>query len=304
MIHPPSGYILFRKSPGVTSFTALGAVKEALNTGKVGHTGTLDKFASGLLVLLTGRALKLSPWFSHCDKEYEGTILFGRETDSLDSEGSVTAEAPPPSREAVEALIPRFTGDILQAPPLYSAVHINGRRASARARAGEKVEMKKRPVSIYSLEILSWAPDPDGAPLAGAKIRLRCSSGTYVRSLARDLGLAAGSRAHLIQLERTKVAGFSLAMARDNFDVRPVDAACFDSLGLPWREINSHDVQKIRHGKSLSGILDQPVPLQAFSRPKTASALGLFYNGSFAAMVEEQNGVWRYGCVWPEEPCA
>ena len=125
----PSGLILLRKKPGLTSFEALGEVKRALGTGKVGHTGTLDKFAEGLLVVLTGRALKLSPWFVHCDKQYEGVIRFGIETDTLDPEGSPIAEAAPPSREAVEKILSQFTGDIIQTPPAYSAIHIDGKRA-------------------------------------------------------------------------------------------------------------------------------------------------------------------------------
>jgi len=198
-----SGLILLDKKPGVTSFEALGEVKRALGTGKVGHTGTLDKFASGLLVVLAGRALKLSKWFSHCDKQYTGTIRFGIETDTLDPEGKVIAEAEVPTREKVEQALSQFTGRLMQEPPAFSAIHINGRRASSLARSGKAPEMKKRPVSIYKLELLSWNP-----PLAD--IFVHCSSGTYIRSLARDIALAAGSRAHLCALRRTKVAGFFL----------------------------------------------------------------------------------------------
>jgi len=198
--------ILLNKKPGITSFDALRDIKRLLGTGKVGHTGTLDKFAEGLLLILAGRALKLSRWFTNCDKQYEGTICFGTETDTLDPEGAVIANAPLPSREEVENVFSQFTGEIEQAPPAYSAIRIGGKRASALARGGDIPEMKKRPVSIYRLELLSWDPPY-------AKIFVHCSSGTYIRSLARDLAIAAGSRGYLAGLLRTKVGEFRIEEA-------------------------------------------------------------------------------------------
>jgi len=203
-----SGIILLNKKPGLTSFEALGEVKRALGTGKVGHAGTLDKFAQGLLVVLTGRALRLTPYFSHCDKQYRGRIRFGAETDTLDPEGSVIAEAQPPSRESVEQVIKTFKGKIMQKPPVFSAIHINGQRASKLARSGEAPEMKEREVTIYSIELEEWEP-----PFAD--IFVHCSSGTYIRSLARDIALAAESRGFLCSLTRTQVAGFMLKDAVD-----------------------------------------------------------------------------------------
>ncbi|GHV93924.1 hypothetical protein AGMMS50293_02440 [Spirochaetia bacterium] len=281
----PSGLLLLRKKPGLTSFEALGEVKRALGTGKVGHTGTLDKFAEGLLVILTGRALKLSPWFSHCDKQYEGIIRFGVETDTLDPEGSPVAEAALPSRETVEKILPQFTGDIMQAPPVYSAIHINGKRASALARSGEQVEMKMRPVHIYKLELRSWEP-----PFA--RIFVHCSSGTYIRSLTRDIALAAGSRAHLTALTRTKVAGFTLEEASDNapsFLPRLIDASVFTALGLPWFEVEPQDAEKIMHGKPLPWVPDDS---------SASTSAGIFSGDSFIAMIEKNGGKWKYGCVY------
>jgi tRNA pseudouridine55 synthase len=212
----PSGYILLNKQAGVTSFNALAAVKRALGTGKVGHTGTLDKFAEGLLVVLAGRALKLSSLLSGLDKRYSATIRFGEETDTLDPEGAVIASAPPPSEAAVRAVLPEFTGMITQRPPVYSAIHVNGSRASALARAGKPVELPVRNVTIYELALLSYQlNDADGGvnACADARVEAACSSGTYIRALARDMALAAGSRAHLTALTRTAVGGFSLADA-------------------------------------------------------------------------------------------
>ncbi|MDR1419277.1 MAG: tRNA pseudouridine(55) synthase TruB [Treponema sp.] len=279
-----SGLLLLDKKPGITSFAALNEVKRIPGTGKVGHTGTLDKFAGGLLPVLAGRAVKLAPWFSCLDKEYEGTVRFGVETDTLDPGGVPVHHAEIPSLDAVEKALPLFTGAILQAPPAYSAVHVGGKRASELARAGKAPEMKRRPVFIYSLELTSWEP-----PLAG--IRLSCSSGTYVRSLARDLALAAGSRGHLAALTRTRVAGFHLSDAGGLF-FRPIDITVIEALGLPWFEINSHDVQKIIHGQPLEPVLEGAAP------HGTGDSAAVFSDASFIAMVEKRDGIWKYGYVY------
>jgi tRNA pseudouridine55 synthase len=285
---PPSGLLLLRKREGLTSFESLGEIKRVLGTGKVGHTGTLDKFAGGLLVVLTGRALKLSPWFSHCDKQYEGTIRFGVETGTLDPEGSPVAEAPPPSREAVERILPQFTGDIMQVPPAYSAIHVDGKRASALARSGAIPEMKKRPVHIYKLELRSWEP-----PFA--RVFVHCSGGTYIRSLARDIALASGSRAHLSALIRTRVAGFMLEDARDSAScaIRPIDATAFSSLGIPRIEVDSQSAEKIMHGKPLAQVLGNNGTVFP-----AASAAGVFSAGSLLAVIEQTSGKWQYGYVY------
>ena len=309
----PSGMVLLRKPAGLTSFEALGAIKRALGTGKVGHTGTLDKFAQGLLVVLSGRALKLSPWFSRCDKRYEATIRFGVETDTLDPEGSSIACAEPPSREAVEAVLPQFTGSIMQAPPAYSAIHINGKRASALARAGEAPEMKQRPVHIYRLELRSWNP-----PLA--EIFVHCSSGTYIRSLARDIAGATGSRAHLSALLRTGIAGFELAAAvdmeavapgqgsagADASDSRPwlrrVDKTALNALGIPWFEIGPEGAGQIAQGKPLAPIIGGAgaisAPLDSPAGKTSPQPAGIFCGDDFIAMIEGTGGKWRYSYVY------
>jgi tRNA pseudouridine55 synthase len=308
----PSGLLLLHKQSGLTSFDSLRDVKRALGTGKVGHTGTLDKFAEGLLLILIGKALKLSRWFTHCDKQYEGTICFGSETDTLDPEGMVIANAPLPSREAVEQAISQFTGEILQAPPAYSAIHIDGERASALARQGRTPEMQKRPVTIYRLELRSWEP-----PFA--KIFVHCSSGTYIRSLARDIALAAGSCAHLSALVRTKVAGFQLEEAvgigdgeklgngewgvgsgkegivnseqRIKGQVQPINRDVFEKLGLPIIEVTSENAKKFTQGKPLAQILSN-------TPPSDNNAVAVFSDDSFIAMIEFIDNKWKYGCVY------
>ena len=313
-----SGILFLDKRPGVTSFEALGGIKKALGTGRVGHTGTLDKFAGGLLVVLTGKALKLGPWFTHCDKRYEGTIRFGVETDTLDNEGRITAEAPLPGAASVEAALSRFRGRILQVPPAWSAIHIGGRRASELAREGKAPEMRARPVHIHSLELLSWEP-------SHARIAVHCSGGTYIRSLARDIALAAGSRGHLDALTRTAVAGFPLSWGIDGGELspnlvaaslRPVDRRIIAALGLPVCEVNYNNVQKIIHGRALSSIVlgDPRREEGAYEAPKGeagggkhrgASACAVFCGPDLAGIIEGEPGEdggyhWRYGCVCAE----
>jgi len=294
----PSGLLLLNKQPGITSFDTLRGIKRALGTGKVGHTGTLDKFAEGLLLVLVGKALKLSQWFTHCDKQYEGTICFGKETETLDPEGAVVAEAPLPSLEAVELALSRFSGEIERAPPAYSAIHIDGKRASALARQGETPEMKKRPVSIYKLELLSWEPPY-------AKIFVHCSSGTYIRSLARDIAAETGSRAHLSGLTRTMVAGFGLEDAKsinseqltinkeESEILCPIDKSVFDKLGIASIDVTPGDAAKVINGKPLA-------QLSIAAALPSAPSIALFSDNNFIALIEYNFYKWKYGYVYAQ----
>jgi len=298
----PPGLILLQKQPGLTSFDSLKALKHALGTGKAGHTGTLDKFAQGLLLVLTGKALKLSQWFTHCDKRYEGTIRFGIETDTLDPEGRDIAEAPLPSREAVERALALFRGKIEQAPPAYSAIHIEGERASVLARRGEAPEMKKRPVEVYRLELSSWDP-----PFAGVSVH--CSSGTYIRSLARDIALAAGSRAHLSALLRTKVAGFRLEDAVSPPPgewvptLLPIDRAVFEALGLPCLETDSERARRITQGKPLHEGMDSLALDRLNSNAPGANTAAVFSGDKLLAVIERmgEGRSWKYGYVYARD---
>lgn len=226
-----SGLALLRKPEGITSFQALYPIKRSLASGKVGHTGTLDRFAHGLLVILTGSYSRLSPYVMYGEKLYRGLIAFGTETDTLDPEGSVIAVAPPPTRQNLEEALPAFRGPILQRPPAYSAVHIGGKRAYQLALEGKEPALKERRVNIISLELLSY----EGVE---ALVEVRCSSGTYIRSLARDIAAACGSRAHLRALERLSIGPFHVkdAVSPEAFDPE-VDLLAFSrehasALGL------------------------------------------------------------------------
>jgi tRNA pseudouridine55 synthase len=197
----PSGLILLRKPAGITSFQALAPLKRSLGSGRVGHAGTLDRFARGLLVVLAGSYSRLAPYVVRGEKRYRGLVAFGSETDTLDPEGEVVAEAPPPSRSSLEGALASFRGPIMQRPPAYSAVHVGGKRAYEIALKGGTPEIKERPVEIFALELLSYE---EGSAL----IDVRCSSGTYIRALARDIAAACGSRAHLSALERLSIGPF------------------------------------------------------------------------------------------------
>jgi tRNA pseudouridine55 synthase len=292
-----SGLLLLKKESGLTSFESLFAVKRALNTRKVGHTGTLDKFASGLLIVLVGKALKLAPWFSSCDKEYEAMVRFGIETATLDPEGEIIGEGPLPLREEVEKVLGNFKGEILQAPPLYSAIHVDGVRAHEIARSGRQLEMKKRPVTVYGIELTSWAP-----PLAG--LRVRCSAGTYIRSLARDIALTAGSRGYLTSLCRTRIGGFKLEDAVDadniNSALKPISPVVFKALNMDFFTVDLKTVQKIIHGKVISQALE---PYKQYLEGQNMpNAYGIFYNSEneLAAVIERKDGNWKYNHVFAQ----
>ncbi len=200
------GLVLLAKPEGITSFQTLGTLKQKLHTGKIGHTGTLDKFAEGLLLVLTGRTTRLSPLFLSLDKTYRAVIIFGKETDTLDPEGEITLEREIPGLKAVEQAIERQIGQIEQIPPVYSAIHINGSRAYQLVRSGNTPQLEPRKVRIDYIRLIAYKP-PE------LSVEVKCSKGTYIRSLARDLGRLASSCAHVSRLQRTSVGNFHLKNA-------------------------------------------------------------------------------------------
>ena len=214
----PDGIVLLAKKPGLTSFSSLHSVKKALGTTKVGHTGTLDSFAQGLLVVCTGRLTKLAGNITEFDKSYEAVIKFGKGTDTLEYTGQTIRTAPLPSLEALTTAINKFTGKIMQSPPSFSAVHVNGKRASDLAREGKAVELPPRPVTVFNAEIKETKADSQGL-IEYCRINFTVSKGTYIRCLARDIAKEAGSAGHLVGLYRTRVG---------NFDIK--DAAGFSEL--------------------------------------------------------------------------
>ena len=212
------GIVLLAKKPGITSFTALNSVKKALNTTKVGHTGTLDSFAQGLLVVCCGRLTKLAGNITEFNKSYEAVIKFGEETDTLEYTGKLIHTAPLPDLETLNKAICKYTGNIMQAPPSFSALHVNGKRASDLAREGKNVELPPRPVTVFEAKLTETKTDSQGL-IEYCKISFSVSKGTYIRCLARDIAKEAGSAGQLIGLYRTRVG---------NFDIK--DAAGFKDL--------------------------------------------------------------------------
>lgn len=213
--------IPFAKMSGITSFASLSTVKKLLSTKKVGHTGTLDSFADGLLVLLTGKMTRLASFIEAKDKEYEAILCFGKETDTLDTEGLILCEKPLPLYFDVLRVLRQFLGDIMQIPPSYSALHVGGKRASDIARSGKEVVLSSRKVHIHEITVkgvqfqnedVFFKPQEvsENKRLKFLHIHLKCSKGTYVRSLARDIGRACGSLAYLVALRRLAIGHFNL----------------------------------------------------------------------------------------------
>jgi len=260
------GVLVIAKPAGPTSHDVVALVRRLAATKRVGHGGTLDPFASGVLPLFLGRATRLVEYHLGDRKGYRATVCFGASATTDDLEGELTpTDAPAPTRAGVEAALLTFLGPISQRPPAYSAIKVAGRRAYAMARAGEHVELASRDVTIHSLELLEWDDSDPDRPIA--VVDVECSAGTYIRALARDLGEAVGGAAYLGALVRTASGPFrlddavSLERAReaagDGADelaalLLPVDAG-LDAL--PELVVSDEEVQAIARGQ--------------FVRPKT-----------------------------------
>lgn len=198
------GWIILDKPVGITSTKAGSIVKRLFKQKKLGHAGTLDPFASGILPLALGEATKVMPYVISDTKEYEFEITFGEERDTGDLDGQTTSTCTTiPTADQIQSVLSQFTGQITQIPPKYSALKINGERAYELARRGEEVEMKSRQVMIHELELIKVQDNT-------AFLRVLCGTGTYVRSLGQDIARAVGSLGYLSVLRRTKVGRFSL----------------------------------------------------------------------------------------------
>jgi len=261
------GWIILDKSVGLGSTTAVSAVKRILREAgepktKVGHGGTLDPLASSVLPIALGEATKLCGRMLDATKRYDFTIRFGEKTDTLDAEGQVVETSDVrPDEDAIEAILPRFTGDIEQVPPAFSALKIDGKAAYARARAGEHVELKPRRVRIFELKLASASDDE-------TTLSATVSKGTYIRSLARDIARALNTVGHVTMLRRTRAGPFSLEQAisldfleeaakarRLTETVLPLTAALDDIPALP---VTPEQARLLRHGQMLSGVPAKP----------------------------------------------
>ena len=221
---PVSGWINLDKPWGMTSTQAVSKVRRLLDAQKAGHAGTLDPLATGILPIALGEATKTVPFLVDADKAYRFTIEWGRSTDTLDAEGETTGQSDVrPAPEAAAEALQGFVGEILQAPPAFSAVKIDGERAYDLARRGVELEMEPRPVVVHAARI-AGAPDADHL-----EIEIECGKGTYVRALARDLAAALGACGHVSQLRRTRVGRFAEA---DSISVEKLEEFCHRGAGL------------------------------------------------------------------------
>ena len=220
LLSKTSGVLVIDKPVGMTSHDVVQAVRRGTGIRRAGHTGTLDPRASGVLVVLLGPAVRLSEYVSTSEKRYQAVIKFGMTTSTYDTEGTITSQSDDFNFEFedLEKALEKFVGEVEQTPPIYSALKIDGRRAYDMARKGEEFEMEPRDITVHSLELLEWEP-PE------AVVDIHCSSGTYIRSLANDIGQEMGSGATLINLRRTKNGRFTL---RDAVSLRKLEEAFAD----------------------------------------------------------------------------
>jgi len=248
-----SGVLVVDKPVGMTSHDVVEIIRRGTGIRRAGHTGTLDPRASGVLVVLIGPAVRLSQYVAASDKRYQAIIRLGASTDTYDADGKFTRSEVPVNitEEEFRRVLKSFEGEIVQTPPPFSAVKVKGRKAYELARAGEEVELAPRKIKVYHLDVLEWAP-PE------VVIDVYCSSGTYVRSLANDLGNALGCGAYLVGLRRTKSGRFTL---RDAVTLRRLQEAFQNGTWYqylipaaealadwPAVELSADEVEEVRHG--------------------------------------------------------
>lgn len=318
----PSGLIVVDKPGGLTSHDVVARIRRLAGTRRVGHAGTLDPMATGVLVVGVEKATRLLGHLTLSDKEYQATIRLGQATDTGDAEGTVTAGQPAGhlSLAQVQAAAAALTGEIQQVPPTVSAIKVAGRRAYQLTREGAPPVLKPRPVTVWSFTVqaihavqpaladspgagLPGADSPGtglpGAALAGAglpdpapgdlldvAVQVRCSSGTYIRALARDMGEALGVGGHLTRLRRTRVGPYDLSAAHTldelagQLTMLPLAQAA--AAAFPVRELTADEARSLSHGGRLPGVGGETGPVAAFGP-----------DGTLIALVQEKDGVAR-----------
>ncbi len=282
------GVLVIDKPKGPTSFDVVRQVRGLLRVKKVGHTGTLDPMATGVLPLCLGEATKVAGFITEGDKAYDAVVRLGSETDTQDAEGKVVAEAPVPALTAplLEEVLGRFRGTFEQVPPMYSAVKVAGKRLYELARAGEEVERAGRQVTVYELTLRDFSSDR-------LRLSVRCSKGFFVRTLAYDIGRALGCGAHLEALRRTMSGPFMLAqalplaelpgLAQDRAAVARKLLSLSEALShLPSLRVSAADAARVTHG----------VPLEAPAMPGRIRVLGP--DGALLAVAEVVKGRLSY----------
>ncbi len=287
------GVLVVDKPQGPTSFDVVRDVRNALKTRKVGHTGTLDPMATGVLAICLGDATRIAQYLTDGDKAYEAVIRFGAETDTLDAEGQVTAEFPLPvlSREVLEAALAKFRGPILQTPPMYSAIKIGGKRLYELARAGEEVERAAREITVFELALRDFSASE-------VRLFVKASKGFFVRSLAQDVGRALGSGAHLTALRRVASGPFVLAQAISLAEVvakGPAVAPMLISAEVSLQSIPSVTVSAAAVSQVLHGV-------QVETSVQDGLVRVLGPDGALLAMADAERGRLKYRRVLAKRP--
>jgi tRNA pseudouridine55 synthase len=272
------GVLLVDKPAGMTSHDVVAVARRSLATRRVGHTGTLDPFATGLLVLLVGQATRLQPYVEGDPKVYEATIRFGVETDTDDATGAPVRHAALPTEASVVAAIAQLTGPIEQVPPAYSAKQVGGVRAYAAARRGDPLVLRPTTVAVHRWDV-GERRGPD------LYVTITCGGGTYVRSLARDLGVLARSAAHLATLRRVRSGHFDIAGASTVEHLRGGRMAILPARaaipGLPVEQLTDLDVRRVVHGQAVPALADG-------LRAALVAA-----NGALIAIADRDGNAWQ-----------
>jgi tRNA pseudouridine55 synthase len=282
------GLVIVDKPGGMTSHDVVARIRRLAGTRKVGHAGTLDPMATGVLVVGVDKATRLLGHLTLTEKQYDATIRLGQATSTDDAEGEITSTAPARgvTAEALARAVNRLTGEIRQVPPAVSAIKVDGQRAYRLARKGATPELKPRPVTVYEFTVTDIRPAGDTTDVDAT---VRCSSGTYIRALARDLGQDLGTGGHLTRLRRTRVGGYGLGQAKtleqlaERFEVLPLAQAA--AAAFPRRDLSADEARRLAHGARLTA---EPQP------PQTARTTAAFApDGSLVALLTEQDGQAR-----------
>ncbi|WP_112469562.1 tRNA pseudouridine(55) synthase TruB [Streptomyces triticisoli] len=289
---PPDGLVIVDKPSGFTSHDVVAKMRGIAKTRRIGHAGTLDPMATGVLVLGVEKATKLLGHLALTEKEYLGTVRLGQDTITDDAEGEITSstDASGVTRDAVDTAVAKLTGDIMQVPSKVSAIKINGVRSYKRAREGEEFDIPARPVTVSSFRVydIREAAADDGTPVLDLVVSVVCSSGTYIRALARDLGADLGVGGHLTALRRTRVGPYKLDSARtldqlqQELTVMPIAEAA--AAAFPRWDVDARRARLLTNGVRLD-IPDE------YAGTGPVAAFGP--EGSLLALVEEQRGKAR-----------
>jgi tRNA pseudouridine55 synthase len=280
-----SGLVIVDKPGGMTSHDVVARIRRLAGTRKVGHAGTLDPMATGVLVVGVEKATRLLGYLTLTEKEYAATIRLGQSTNTDDAEGEITATATAAgvSAETLAKEVARLTGEILQVPPAVSAVKVGGQRAYKLTRAGAAPELAPRPVTVHEFTVTATRAAGDRLDVDAI---VRCSSGTYIRALARDLGAALGTGGHLTRLRRTRVGGYGIEQAStleqlaERFDVLPLEDAA--AAAFPRRDLTADEARRLATGARLPAAAADQGPVAAFAP-----------DGRLIALVTEESGQAR-----------